>query len=951
MLRPAHIFLLPIFLCFVSTAIGQQGIPERIGADTDRGPSLSALKKKAESGAERGDYSQAVHYYRLLWKRDSTDAGALNGLGEAALANTQYDTAIWAFQTLLNRVLTKDAGHTMLRLAYAYYCAGNYDEAERRYRQVETVVGVSKKSLEEAKAGLEYCIWAKGITKEKQQTLSPLVSSLNTRYAEYAPVLVDNTIYYTSYSRPLNRDSSKLRMQILAATLAGDSVQAHATDLNDEHKHTAYLAFNEDRSVQYFARAGDEKESALRFQLYQRKRTGPDTWGPAEKLPDYINFKEGTTTQPNVGRLPGDSLETLFFVSNRGGTNKDIWYCHILKDSFSAPQNLRSLNTDGDDVSPFYFSGDSTLYFSSLGYPEMSLGGFDIFRSRRTANDWSPAEPMPPPFNSGANDVFFSISDACYMRFFASNRGGNVNYSEEECCYNLYGTEKRLEIKIDVFHKETLAPLAQTDMRLMEITAGGWVDIASVSVPGYSKTFPLSEKKDYALITSKPGFSSDTIRFNTLDTGWGKCLDEKCYLRPIKIDLNVYVFDLDTKEPFAGADLYFYDLSARKSDGTVLTGPAGGPLSDTTLLSLPGNHAHFSLNPDHEYRVMATKLGYTDDTALASTLGISRDTTLRRDLYIQQGLQYTVRVFDEFTKEPLDSASFLLRETRIDRSNEKIYTYTSVKGSNEFNTTIFYDRRYTVSATREGYLGDDAAKKDRRTDTLGLEKVPFQHLYDTLYLRRITLPIVLYYDNDVPDQGTMDSDTSTSWLYADTYIKYTDRRKRNYNEIGYYQRKERYLQECCGGLSETDPRYIEMNTFFDSLVRGEWLRLRAFREYLTDKLRNGECVKVNIAGFASPLGNPAYNKKLTHRRVDCLLNHLQRFEGETDIADYYAQGRFIIDPDYNGSDDAIKNGVPGKGKASVYSVSAAKARKVMIVSMETFRCDESVSGLPPGTRK
>ena len=953
MLRPASIFSSLFFLFVAFAARGQQGIPDKIGKNTDRGPSLSAVKKKAENGAERGDYSQAVHYYRLLWKRDSTDADALNGLGEAALANTQYDTAVWAFQTLLNRGLTKDAGHTMVRLAYAYYSAGNYDEAERRYRQVETVTGVSKKSKEEAEAGLESCAWARGATGEQSLTLSNRTAKLNTRYAEYAPVRVANTLYYTSYSRPLNPDSSKLRMQILAAIPSGDSMLTRSTDLNEENKHTAYLAFNGDQSVQYFARADHEKESGLQFHLYRRKSAGGGAWGPVEKLPGYINLKDHTVTQPNVGRLPGDTLETLFFVSDRpgGAGKKDIWFCQIMGDSFSAPQNLKALNTGADEVSPFYFGGDSTLYFSSTSHPQMNLGGFDIFRSKRTTSGWTLPAPMPPPFNSGANDVFFSVSEACNMRFFASNRGGNVNYSEEECCYNLYGTEKTLEIRIDVFHEITRAPLAQTEMRLMEQTASGLAEIAKVAVSGYGYTFPLSANKDYVLIASKPGFNSKTIKFNSRDDGWGVCLKEPCYLKPLQIDLNVYVFNLDTKEPVTSADIYFYDQSARRPDGSIQTGPAGSFLDSVALRSHPDAFAHFDLKPDHEYRMMATKLGFTDDSATASTLGFTRDTTLRRDLYIQQGLQYTVRVFDEFTREPLDFVSFTLKESGIDdASNEKVYTHVSGANDNEYNRMIFYDRRYNISATKEGYLEDNSRRKGFRTDSLGLKKVPFQHIYDTLYLRRISLPILLYYDNDVPNKGKLTADTSTSWLYADTYLKYYYPKKNLWQ--GYYEQKAIYLRECCAGMAKTDPRYIEMDTFFDNQVQREWNRLRAFREYLTDKLRSGECVKVNIAGFASPLGNAAYNKRLTRRRVDCLLNHLQKFEGETDIAEYYKQGRFIIEPNYNGSEDAVKAGVPGAGKASIYSVSAAKARRVMIVSMEIFKCDQPLSGtLVPGSRK
>ena len=74
--------------------------------------------------------------------------------------------------------------------------------------------------------------------------------------------------------------------------------------------------------------------------------------------------------------------DVLYFVSDReGGKGKmDIWYSIIDKNgSYTHPQNLVTINTAEDDITPNFHSSSNTFYFSSNGY--LSMGGFDIYSS------------------------------------------------------------------------------------------------------------------------------------------------------------------------------------------------------------------------------------------------------------------------------------------------------------------------------------------------------------------------------------------------------------------------------------------------------------------------------------------------------------------------------------------------------------------------------------------
>lgn len=100
--------------------------------------------------------------------------------------------------------------------------------------------------------------------------------------------------------------------------------------------------------------------------------------------------------------------ETLYFVSNRPGGKggMDIWKCDLKGFSklgnpmWATPVNLGdSINTPGNEISPFIHSDGKTLYFASDYWPGM--GGYDIFYSRQKGdNEWSKPKNLGYPINT-----------------------------------------------------------------------------------------------------------------------------------------------------------------------------------------------------------------------------------------------------------------------------------------------------------------------------------------------------------------------------------------------------------------------------------------------------------------------------------------------------------------------------------------------------------------------
>lgn len=164
-------------------------------------------------------------------------------------------------------------------------------------------------------------------------------------------------------------------------------------------------------------------------------------WTPVSKLNKNINTKY----YESHAAISSDGKK-LFFTSNRDGSlgNLDIYVSE--KDGtgdWGPAVNLGSeINTPYNEDTPFITGNDSVLYFCSEGHN--SMGGYDIFKSRKRGSSWEKTTNLGYPVNSTDDDKFFqpfnNEVNAYYTMttgykkrdiFFLSLGGsGGVKYSE-----------------------------------------------------------------------------------------------------------------------------------------------------------------------------------------------------------------------------------------------------------------------------------------------------------------------------------------------------------------------------------------------------------------------------------------------------------------------------------------------------------------------------------------
>jgi OOP family OmpA-OmpF porin len=205
--------------------------------------------------------------------------------------------------------------------------------------------------------------------------------------------------------------------------------------------------------------------------IYMARTTG-GRFFEAMKLGTNINVPGYKSQQPYV-TFDG---KKLFFSSNRPGGKGgfDIWMASIDENGFIGdPQNLGSkINTNGDEITPFYQDISNTLYFSSNTWP--GLGGFDVFKSSLNVDD-SVYQAVPvnlkSPVNSSKDDAYYVSDHLATRGFFSSDRldcpGGH--------CYNIYQyTNDPLKFDIEgvVYDEETNDPIPAALVTIKDVHGG-----------------------------------------------------------------------------------------------------------------------------------------------------------------------------------------------------------------------------------------------------------------------------------------------------------------------------------------------------------------------------------------------------------------------------------------------------------------------------------------------
>lgn len=325
----------------------------------------------------------------------------------------------------------------------------------------------------------------------------------------------------------------------------------------------------------------------------------------------------------------------------------------------------------------------------------------------------------------------------------------------------------------------------------------------------------------------------------------------------------------------------------------------------------------FPLDRDRSYRIIASKEGYFPDTLEFNTINLENEEDIVKKIYLKRDhIDLDVLVFDSKTRQPLLGAtvtildSVLLEGERMEKTN---------LDSNIFNFPIQRGRSYRILASRKGYS----------TGTEVLEAEEFENL-DRVE-RRIYLdigslgdflPLVLYFDNDVPDRRSWSRNTDVN--YSETYPQY-------------YQKKEKFVEEFTDPIEgeEKEETALGLSRFFETELKKGKEDLDNFMELLLTHLKAGDPVDIYLKGYASPRASREYNFVLGLRRVNSVRNELLSYSDGV-FKDYLDDGQLTIKEQSFGSTNAPPDviGDLDDERNSIYSLGASKERRVEIIQIE-----------------
>ncbi|MBA2611486.1 MAG: OmpA family protein [Bacteroidetes bacterium] len=552
-----------VFVLFAFTAQSQSDsmLVKRSSAKT--------LKRLGKSAMDQNDPSSAITFYEAYLNLNNRDAKAKYQLAQAYLQIRDYDRAqrmfLNAYETDVEKAPTSLYYHAQMQKSNGLYDSAkiNFQKFKKEYK------GEEKNLKKQATKEIVFCDSVQKIVNtEKKVVISHLDSTINKVNTEGAPINVDdNTLVFTSLRTDkkeyvVEDDTAQtIKRKLYIAKRENNEWKfegEYGGNLNEAEFNTGNACFSPDRKRLYFTRCKLNFKEEMICAIYVSEKKG-DEWSEPVKLPKNVNNPKYTATMPAITNDPAKGNDVIYFVSNnkegRGGL--DIWYTVYDKKNnvYKTPKNAgNKINTAQNEITPFFDNETRTLYYSSDGMG--GLGGYDIFKATGDGKKWMSTENIGQPINTGADDIFYTISTNREEGFFVSNRKGGNTLKNSTCCDDIYSYKHTEYIKINLLGNvnEMIDPnmsIAQATVEIYIIDKKTkekfLVKMIESDKNGDFKT-SVEANQDYFLIVKKNDFLGNTADVTTKGINTSQDISKTILLakkpkEPIHIPYIQYEFD------------------------------------------------------------------------------------------------------------------------------------------------------------------------------------------------------------------------------------------------------------------------------------------------------------------------------------------------------------------------------------------------------------------------
>jgi outer membrane protein OmpA-like peptidoglycan-associated protein/tetratricopeptide (TPR) repeat protein len=361
---------------------------------------------------DNGDFKKAIVYYNMSYDNDPTNYYSVLRKAEAFIEMELFDQAEECYRIIFNSN-AKASNKYRLEFAFLLLKNKNISGFEKYMKQYQDIVFSDIN---------DYATSTDVRAKMYYDSLVLIVeneSFVNTIESEISPYVYKDQFLFSSNRKRLDGTKGNSNYNIYTAkyTKSGKlgKLNKYNSSLNTRANETGIVISDRARRI-YIT-----KNDPGFINLSTEEANIPNDIN--YKLSPAAFPIEGTTA---YGQAAFNSDGTKMYFASKsisGSGGLDLFVSEFVGGKWGTPKNLgASINSTKDDMYPFVVN-DSILYFSSEGHG--SMGGFDLFMVSLNQANAKPVN-LGPKVNTKYDEYGLSFTESGLTGYFASNRTGGM---------------------------------------------------------------------------------------------------------------------------------------------------------------------------------------------------------------------------------------------------------------------------------------------------------------------------------------------------------------------------------------------------------------------------------------------------------------------------------------------------------------------------------------------
>ncbi|MBS1629624.1 MAG: OmpA family protein [Bacteroidetes bacterium] len=477
---------------------------------------------------EAGSYFTAIEYYSQLKAENPRNPYLSYQLAECYAFSRDYGPAAKNYGEAY-ALASKIYPEAKFKEAKMLKMQGLYDSSIHAFEKFMADNPKTYKKLKKtAKREIDGCIMGKNsINDPVSVTMKNAGPNVNSPFTESSPYPLGDTALLFS---TMNQNSTIDGKHQYYARFMTSHKQYNVADVdsfqwplvfndgpfNDLKSHTGNGCYSPGGDRFYFTHCKESDTMSVICRIYVSQfDIKKGVWQSPELLGEGIN-DGSSNTHPFVAKV--GKKEILFFSSNRKIQSRgkyDIWYSVIdpARGTYRRPQNAgKQINTEGNEMTPYYDSRVHKLYFASDGL--VSMGGFDIYSADGGPSRYTNVKNMGYPINTSADELYY-IKDPVGKpdAYVVSNRIGSIALKNPTCCDDIWRiqVEPKLQVMGKVLNSKTQKEMNDVVVRMVDETG----NLRTFNSEDGQFQFNMAREHTYVFTGDKSKFVSTRAQVST----------------------------------------------------------------------------------------------------------------------------------------------------------------------------------------------------------------------------------------------------------------------------------------------------------------------------------------------------------------------------------------------------------------------------------------------------